>query len=110
MKSNVIFFLLGLSLFVIMSFQDTSSVKQNQVVDFRDARVNLDRGIALFVRCEPVKPYKYLGTLKVGIVMHGWTSEMIKVATRKAAEKYPDGNGIIFTAEDLETFDVVKFE
>lgn len=110
MKSNVIFFLLGFSLFVIMSFQDTSSVKQNQVVDFRDAKVSLDRGIALFIRCEPVKPYKYLGTMKVGLVMYGYTSEMVKVATRKAAEKYPEGNGIIFTAEDLETFDVVKFE
>ncbi len=110
MKSNVIFFLLGFSLFVIMSFQDSTSVKQNQVVDFRDARVKMNSGMALFIQCEPINKYKYLGSFKVSVAWTGQTPEMIGIATKKVKSQFPEANGIIFTSDDQGTFDAVLFE
>ena len=76
----------------------------------RDAKVKMNTGMALFIECEPINKYKYLGTIKINVVWSGKNQEMINLATKKAKNEYPDCNGIIFTAQDLDKFDVVKFE
>ena len=67
----------------------------------------------IFVDAEPVKEYRYPGTVKkaISIVGSGQYQNMRKLI-KKSRKKYPDANGLIFHFHDIgaDKIDIVKIE
>jgi len=88
---------------VLVSFKYTESLKPNH------AQVEKVNGLYVFVKCEPLSKFENLGTFKNGIWLSSYkASEVIEHMTKKAKEKHPTCNAIIFTDKDLCEASAVK--
>lgn len=86
---------------------------QELIIHKSIAKANQVQGYYLFVDCEPVAEYEYLGTVKYTIGLGGSQYSAVKNAlVKKAKKKFPGGNGIIFhfANEGTDKADIIKFK
>ena len=80
---------------------------ENYVVSKKTAEVEFKSGLYIFTDSKPVKEYDYLGSIKV-MTLSGYYKQAIPLLLKKAKEKYPNADAIIYT--DTEKADVIRFK
>lgn len=80
----------------------TTGHAQTKATGKGSAMVSLTKGMYLFIQSQPVQQYEVLGRVKKsGIAWTGKPKEMISIMTRRAKDKYPTCEGLIFDTDDL---------
>jgi len=83
-------------------------------VTAKTAEVNMISGFYIFVESEPVKTYKFLGTVKKSMSLFGsgQYADMRDKLIKKVKRKYPEANGLIFHFKDggADRVDIVQVE
>lgn len=74
------------------------------------AKVEINQGYFIFHYCKPAEDYLYLGTEKIKISWSGKPAEMLEIMIKKARKNYPESNGIIFTGQEMDQAQIIKFE
>ncbi len=74
------------------------------------ANVDQQEGVYLFMYSKPNAEFEYLGTIKVKAVWTGQPAEMLNVALKKLKKDFPQANGIIFNADNMEKADAIKIK
>lgn len=80
---------------------------ENYVVSKKTAEVDFKSGLYIFTDSKPVMDYEYLGTISV-MTWQGYYNQAIPLLLKKAKEKYPSADAIIYV--DTEKADVIKFK
>lgn len=94
-----------LSIAVVFFFAFTS-IKFNEKAT---AIVSKQQGLYWFVESEPTKEYKRLGAIEIkGIVLSTKYADIKNLIIKKAWEKYPDAEAIIFDGKF--NAEVIKFK
>lgn len=79
---------------IFAAFKNTSTQKP--------VELNQVNGITVFVFCKPAFKYDSLGTFKSGFwITDLKTSSVVDFMTKRAKEKFPTCNAIVFTKNDL---------
>lgn len=79
-----------------------------QELKLGSAEVDQVQGIYVFYRSKPAKAYDYLGTVKSPGIIKTWKgSYLVDLMVKRAKEKHPTCNGIIFKDEDMTEVDAV---
>lgn len=81
-----------------------------EIINKNSAMVDQEQGIYIFVKSKPTFQYKYLGSLTIDISLTGQPNEMLKTMLKKTKKQYPQADGIIFTSNDMDKVDCIKFE
>lgn len=72
--------------------------------------VNQVQGYYVYWQSKPVNEYQYLGSIQVYLVWSAKPSSMLRTMIRKAKRKFPQGDAIIFTADNMDKADIVKLK
>lgn len=83
-----------------------------QEVDYSVAKVGKKiQGIYIFMNAEPIQQYDYIATIEISDF---WSKrspqEAFEKVIKKAKNKYPNFNAIIFHNDDFEKADLIKFK
>ena len=74
------------------------------------ATVEQEQGIFIFIKSKPISEYQYLGSVSKSIALSGSPDEMLKSLIKKCKKEYPGADGIIFTSNDMDKADCIKFK
>lgn len=75
------------------------------------AEVEQVQGISIFVSSKPVLDFEFLGNIKCGsIVMNKDYEDLMPKMVKKALEKYPNADAVIFKGGSIYECDVIKFK
>lgn len=82
---------------------------ENQTV--RNAQVQIEDEMFIFIKCTPVDQYKAMGTVKTGgLVVSAKAEDMIHTLIKKAKKDYPGMQGIIIDNLTFDHATVIQFE
>jgi hypothetical protein len=81
-------------------------------VDTKLAQVNEYQGIMVFVDCDPVAEYEYLGSVKKSIGLSGQYVPVRNGLIKKAKKDFPTADAIVisFNSMGADRADVIKFK
>ncbi len=100
--------------FMSLDIGDETSRTVEYTVNNKTAEVNQVQGFYLFVESEPVKAYKYLGTVgkSMSLFGSGQYTDMRDKLIKKAKRNFPNANGLIFHFKDggRDKVDVIQIE
>lgn len=89
--------------FIFAAFKNTSTQKP--------VELNQVNGITIFVHCKPAFKYDSIGTFKSGFwITDLKTSSVLDFMTKRAKEKFPNCNALIFTHKDLTEATAIVIE
>jgi len=105
MKKIILGLIIGISLscfvaFKVATYEPTKSTSEVEQVG----------GINIFIKSKPVLEYEVLGSEKTTITWQGKPQEMINLAMKKIEKDYTTAEGVIFTSDDMDRFDIIKFK
>ena len=75
----------------------------------KTAEVTQMEGMFIFIKATPVMPYDVVGSEKTTVAWKGKPEEMVKIAIKKKSE-HPQADGIIFTNDEMDRYDFIKFK
>ena len=105
MKKNVLFFVLGVLSMVLVS------ATINYVPNKSTGEVNPERGIYLYIDCNPVLPYETLGEVKGR--WHDTSFRDVKTSMAiNVKKKYPDADAVIiyYVSGGIDRGEAIKFK
>lgn len=95
--------LIGIAISAIVGFTATE-----YTVNKRTAEVEVIEGLHVFSNSKPVTPYDYITTVKPGVTVNGYHSQVVNSIIRKVKKDYPTADGIIITSNS--SAEVIKFK
>jgi hypothetical protein len=106
MKKISIGFIIGIFLLSLFSFKIISYEPRNNT-----AEVEQIQGVNVFIGSRPVKEYEFLGNVKSGgVVMSKDYEDLMPKMVKKAVEKYPKADGVIFKGGSIYECDAIRFK
>lgn len=102
--SLILLLIIGIALFALAIYGFSLPSDNNK------ALAEQREGLFVFAFSKPANEYEYLGTVKAGMVWAGKPSEMIKGVIKNAKKDYPTGEAVVFTSDDMQTADVIRFK
>jgi hypothetical protein len=90
-----------------------ASVSAEYVPRNSTAEVTQVQGCYIFMDSKPVKEYKYLGSVKIGMTWgSGQYQDVRNALIKKVRKKYPDADGVILNLYDggTDVCDAIKFK
>lgn len=74
------------------------------------ATVNQIEGLYIFIQSKPASEYDYMGSVVKGTAWSGKPEEMLNAIIKKVKKEYPQATGVIFTNNDMDKADAIKFK
>ena len=105
MKKNVLFFVLGVLSMVLVS------ATINYVPNKSTGEVNRERGIYLYIDCNPVLPYETLAEVKLRWLDKSFRDVKTSIAIN-VKKKYPDADAVIiyYVSGGIDRGEAIKFK
>jgi len=86
-------------------------VIKDEKTDTKNAVVNSEKDLLLFVESKPIESYIELGNIKASLTFSGQYNELKTDIIRKCLKNYPGANGLIFNTEkDCSQAIAIKFK
>ena len=106
------FLCIGAALIMILSYSIPVAGRGSGNKDTKkQAEVNQNQGLYIFIQARPVQEYEVLGTVeKKGIVWNGKPREMLNTIIKRAKRDYPECEGIIFDNIQMDHAICIKFK
>lgn len=89
---NILFgFFIGMSLSALLSFTIV-----NYEITKATSEADLVQGVYIFVKCKPVKNYKFLGTVNAPYIGSHEFDDIVNSMLKNLKKHYPNANGLVF--------------
>ncbi len=105
MKKVFLGLLIGLTLSGLFAFTAINFEPKKNT-----AEVEQIQGLYIFLKSKPVMEYEVIGSEKTTVALKGNPQELLNIALKKAKKDYQNAEGIIFTNEDMDRYDYIKFK